>query len=145
MSRTEITTQIDAPLSLVFDTVAHIENFSKAVPHIVSTEFLSDKQSGVGTRFREVRTMGGREASNDLEVTEFEENDHVRIVTDSHGAVWDTLFTVRESGEGTELVMTMDARPYKLLPRLMIPLTKGMVRKAIVSDMQAVKQYCESA
>ncbi|MGI9628151.1 MAG: SRPBCC family protein [Longimicrobiales bacterium] len=145
MSRVTVNTHINAPVDKVFDTIAHIENFAKAVPHIVSTEFLSDTRSGVGTRFRETRRMGKREVSNDLEVTEYVENDHVRIVTDSHGAVWDTLFSVKEKGGGTELAMVMDGRPYKFLQRLLVPLMNPMVKKAVVADMNAVKGYCESA
>ena len=37
----------------------------------------------------------------------------------------------------------MDARPYKLLAKLTTPLTKGMFRKAIEKDMDAVKVYGE--
>lgn len=145
MSRVTVHTQINAPVDQVFDTIAHIENFAKAVPHIVSTEFLGDTRSGVGTRFRETRRMGKREVSNELEVTEYVANDRVRIVTDSHGAIWDTLFSVQERDGGTELAMVMDGRPYTFLQRLLVPLMSGMVRKAVVADMNAVKQYCESA
>jgi len=55
--------------------MAHIDNFRKAVPGITSVEFLSETRSGVGTRFRETRVMNGREATVELEVTEFVEND----------------------------------------------------------------------
>ena len=37
----------------------------------------------------------------------------------------------------------MDARPHKLLPKLVVPLMKGLVRKAIEKDMDAVKAHCE--
>ena len=143
MSRTTIQRTIRAPVERVFDTVADINNFSKAIPHIVSAEILSDTKKGVGTRFRETRLMDGKEATTELEVTEYVENDHVRIVADSHGTVWDTVFTVKQAGEGTELEMTMDANAYKLLPKIVNPLIKGMIQKAIEKDMDAVKEFCE--
>ncbi len=37
----------------------------------------------------------------------------------------------------------LDARAYKPLPKLMNPLIKGMVQKAVGKDMDAVKAYCE--
>ena len=37
----------------------------------------------------------------------------------------------------------MDARAHKLPPKLMNPLIKGMVQKAVEKDMDAVKAYCE--
>lgn len=91
MSRITSTRFINAPLDLVFKTVADIQNFSKAIPNIVDVEFLSDQKSGVGTCFRETREMNGREASTELEVTEYKENDHIRRVADSHGTVWDSV------------------------------------------------------
>ena len=74
------TRQIDAPIEKVFAAVSDVRNFSEAVPHIVKVEFLTDQKTGVGTRFRETRLMGGKEASTELEVTEYVENDRVRIV-----------------------------------------------------------------
>ncbi len=143
MSRLTLTRTIGAPIDVVFRTVAEIEHFSKAIPAIVNVEILSDVRSGVGTRFRETRLMKGKEATAELEVTEHVENKRVRLVADSHGTVWDTVFTVRTEGENTVLVMVMDAKAYKLLPRLLNPLIMGMIKKFVEGDMDAVKAYCE--
>ena len=51
---------IDAPVEEVFNTVAHIEAFRNALPHIIDVEFLTDQQTGAGTRFRETRLMNGK-------------------------------------------------------------------------------------
>jgi len=144
MSRTVVTRQIHAKPETVFDAVAHIENFRKAVANITNIEFLSDRQSGVGTRFRETRVMKGREATVELEVTEYVPHDRVRIVSDTHGTVWDTVFTVEPKGDQTELTMTMDANAYKLLPKLVNPMIRGMIQKAVEEDMDAVKTFCEA-
>ena len=145
MSQTTVVRTIDAPIERVFDTVAHVENFAKAVSQIVATEFLTDVTSGVGTRFRETRLMHGREAETELEITEYSENDRVRIVADAGGTIWDTVFAVSPESEGVRLVLTMEARPYTLMARLVNPFIKGFVRKAIESDMDAVKIYCEGS
>lgn len=100
-------------------------------------------KSGVGTRFRETRLMKGKEATTELEVTEFVENDHVRYVTDSHGTVWDTVMSVKSVDGKTDLTMIMDARPHKFMQKMMIPMIKGMVSKALEKDMDSVKVYCE--
>ena len=144
MTRTHVTRTISAPLDRVFDCVAHVENFQKAVPGIVNIEFLSDEHSGVGTRFRETRLMNGKEVTVELEVTEYVENEHIRIVSDTHGTVWDTVFRVSPAADQTTLDMTMDAKAYKLLPKLTNPLVKGMIQKAVEKDMDAVKVHCET-
>ena len=134
---------IDAPINRVFETVSNIDNYSNAVPAIKNTEILSDIRSGVGTRFRETRLMKGREATTEMEVTEFVENEHIRIVSDTHGTIWDSVFAVKNIAGQTELSLVMEARPYKFLPKLMNPMIKGMLQKALESDMDAVKAYCE--
>ena len=145
MTRTELSRTIDAPLDLVFSTVADIANYSKAVPHIVNVEFLSEVRAGVGTRFRETRVMGGRKATADLHVTEFVANERVRLVSDEGGTVWDTVFSVSPVADGraTRLDMVMDARPHRLMARLMVPLMKNVVARAIAADLDAVKSYAE--
>lgn len=60
------------------------------------------------------------------------------------GTIWDTVFMVKPARESTDLELTMDARAYKLLPKIMNPLIKGMIRKAVDRDMDAVRAYCES-
>lgn len=145
MSRTTVTRTINAPIERVFETVAHIENFSKAVPEIIKTELLSEIEYGVGTRFRETRLMSGKQTSTELEVTEYVENDRVRIVSDAGGTVWDSVFEVAPVDGQVQLTLSMDANAYKLLSRLMNPLIKGMVKKALESDMDSVKIYCEKA
>ena len=146
MTRTRIVRTIDAPVEVVFGAVADASNFSKAVPDIVRVEFLGGSRVGVGTRFRETRVMRGREASTVLEVTEYVRNERVRMVADAGGTVWDSLFTVAGVGVGgrrTRLELVMEARPYRLMARLMVPLMRRVVAKAVEGDMDAVKGWCE--
>lgn len=72
--------------------------------------------------------------------------EEVRLVSDQGGTIWDTVFTTRPMGEGVvELEMVMDARAYKLPAKLLNPLIKGFIRKAIEKDLDAVKAHCEAA
>lgn len=144
MSTIQVTRQIQTPVEEVFRTVSDIRNFSKAVPEIVDVEFLSETKSGVGTRFRETREFRGKKMATDLEVTEYVENDHIRIVSDTQGTIWDSLFTVTENNGGCELTLEMEARPYKFISKLMTPIMKGFIGKALERDMDAVKEYCEN-
>ena len=143
MANVAVTRSIEAPVDAVFRTIAHAEQFSQAVPGILRVEFLSEVKSGVGARFRETRMMMGREASTELEVTEYVENERVRIVSEAGGALWDAVFTVVPDGEGTELKMVMDARPRTLSARMTVPLIIGTVQKAVEQDMDAVRSFCE--
>jgi uncharacterized membrane protein len=145
MSQTRSSRTIAAPVEAVFDCVAHIENFSHAVPDIASIEFLTQSRRGVGTRFRETRVMKGRQSTTELEVTEYDVPRRIRLVSDEGGTIWDTVFTTAAVEGGTQLDMVMDARPHKVMAKFVNPFIGRMIAKAVEEDMNAVKVYCESA
>ena len=144
MSRTEVHRTIAAPADLVFAAVTDVEHFSRAVPEIERVEFVSENRVGLGARFRETRVTRGREATVELEITEFAPPERARFLSEAGGVQWDTVFQVTAAGDGnTGLAMVMEATPLTFMARLVMPLMKGMVRKAIASDMDAIKAYCE--
>ena len=144
MTRVIVKKQIRAPIDLVFKTISDIKNLPKTVPEIEKVEFLSENQVGVGTRFRETRLNHGKESVTDLEVTEYSENERVRMKADSHGNVWDSIFNVEETGNSTQLTLTMDAHAHKVLPKILNPLMKGMYKKGLEKHVDAVKKFCET-
>jgi uncharacterized protein YndB with AHSA1/START domain len=139
-----ISRTIAAPLDLVFQTISDVRNFRDAVPHITHVAFLTDQQVGAGTRFRETRLMNGREHTVEIEVAEYIDNDRVRMISDAGGTIWDTMFTISKSSDNVTLEMQMDVKPHTLFARIMTPLFRGMVVKGVESDMDAVKEFCES-
>ncbi len=141
----ETTRLIDAPLPKVFKVLADVRNFSHAVEGIKDIRFLTDQEYGVGTRFVETRIMNGREAATELEVTELQEDQYVRLVSHAGGTCWDTVFTVNNNNGLVEMHMRMDVIPANLLSRAMTPMILGMVSKAIEDDMDAVKAFCEAS
>ena len=143
MSRTEVQRTIAAPPDVVFAAVADVEHFSRAVDDIERVEFVSEIRAGLGTRFRETRVMRGREATVELEITEFAPPERVRFLSEAGGVQWDSVFEVEAARDGSTLSLVMEATPLTVAARLMVPLMKGMVRKAIAADMDAVKAYCE--
>jgi len=145
MSVTAVTTHIKAPITQVFSTIAEVENFPKAIPHITHVNILSDIKSGIGTRFSETRLMNGREVTTILEVTEYVENERVRIVSDTNGCIWDSIFVLSETDDNqVNLSLVMEGRTYKLFAKFLNIFIQGMLQKALKSDIQAVKNYCET-
>lgn len=144
MSTITVTKTINAPIEFVFKTIADIRIFSKAVENIINVEFLTSQEYGVGTIFRETRKMNGREAVTELEVKALKENEHIRLLSDAGGTIWDSVFTVSDNKGRTELKLVMEAKPYKILAKLVTPFVKGIMKKALENDMQAVKKFCES-
>ena len=144
MTRITVRREIAASPEVVFRTITDVEGMPDANPDVVRVEFLSEQRSGVGTRFRETRRMEKKEMDTDLEVTEFDPPARARMVTDSHGTVWDTTFRVRPTDRGCELEIAMDARPHALLPRIMNPLMRPVFRKGMEKHLVHLARYCEA-
>ncbi len=143
MTQVTVTRTIAAPAEIVFRAIADVPNLPDTVPDIVRIEMLTDGISGVGTRFRETRRWKGKETVTELEVTEYRSGEHIRMIADSNGTVWDSVFTVKPAGAQAELTITMDARAYKLFPKLLNLLFKGFFRKGLVHHVNHVQAYCE--
>ncbi|MCA9191710.1 MAG: SRPBCC family protein [Planctomycetales bacterium] len=137
--------KINAPKELVFKAIADIRNFSKAVPEIIRVEFLSEQHYGIGTRFRETRRMGRRETHATLEVSELVENEHIRLLSDEGGTIWDTLFEVEGCDQQSQLRLSMQIKPHSWLAFFVMPLIRGMVSSAVERDMDSICRYCEQS
>jgi len=61
MTTIEARRSIRAPVSVVFTAVTDIADLPNTNPDFVGIEFLTEQTSGIGTRFRETRTMNGKE------------------------------------------------------------------------------------
>jgi len=138
-----VTRNINAPIDLVSKALSDISNLPNTNPDIVKVEFLSDIKLGIGTKFRETRMMKGKESITELEITEFAENDRIRMVADSHGTIWDSVFTVKVVGDQTELNLTMEAKAHKLIPKILNPLLKDVYIKGLEKHLDALKSFCE--
>ena len=135
--------RIRAPADVVFQTVADPGQFAKAIAGVTKLEFLSKTTSGAGTRFRQTRVMKGKSSTMDFDITEYVRNQRVRIVNETHGTVWDSVFTVEPDGNATKLTMRMDTKSEDRFTRLMMPLICMLIKKAVGGDMDAVKAMCE--
>jgi carbon monoxide dehydrogenase subunit G len=134
---------VEAPPETVFRAVAEPQCFAEAIQGVTRIEFLSATTSGAGTRYRQSRSMNDKQYTMDFEITEFVPSQRVRIVNETHGTVWDSVFTLLPSGGGTDLTMRMETQSKPLLARIMMPLVTSMIRGAVEKDLDAVKSYCE--
>ncbi len=144
MSTTTATIVIDAPVSAVFPVVADVQNFRKAVPSVIDIVFTNDIRNAPGSTFRETRVVAGREAKTDLEIIEYVANDHVRLVFNTGGTHWDSVFTTTDVDGKTRLDLVMEATPKTLRGRMTLPLVRPILKKALMADMEAVKAYVEA-
>ena len=130
-----------------YDEFTDFEHAADNVSGIERLEILTDGPVGKGTRFRETRIMFNREATEEMEITQWENGKSYTVEAESCGAHYSTKFTVEPQGASTLVRMDMQVRPLTMAARLMAPLgwlMKGAVKKCVEADMDDLKQGLET-
>ncbi len=131
----------------VFDAATHVPAWSEVIPAIERIEMLTDGPVGLGTRFRETRTMFGREATEVMEFVEFERPRRYVLAAESHGARYRTVHTIEATRDGSKLTMEFHITPLTVMAKVMAVVCKPFMKKMgqmCARDMDALKTHIES-
>lgn len=143
MAVVTVTTPVAANADRVFHAISDVEHLPDTVPAIVSVEFLGERRTGVGTRFRETRRMGNQTHRTELEIVAFDPDARtLRMVSRTPGTLWDTTLAVHPTGSGSELVLRMAAESAGWR-RLLHVAMRGLYRRGLAAHVAAVKAWCE--
>ena len=147
MANLKLSQQVNAPIDRVFQVFSDFPTAADRIEGIKSIEMLTDGPVGLGTRFKETRTMFGRDATEEMEITAFEPNRLYTVSADSCGAKFDTTFRFSESMGKTQVDMEMKTQAVTLFAKLMAPLgalMMGTMKKCIMADVNSLKEHCET-
>ena len=148
MPSVEVQATVAAPPERVFEAATDLASLPETMSGIDSVEVLSDGPFGAGTRWRETRTLYGRQATEEMWVTGFDPPRSYVVEAESHGARYRTEITFVPEGDGTRVTFVFAARPVSLVARLFSvfsgPMLKS-VRKALEADLDDLKRVAESA
>lgn len=148
MSGLTLTQHVNAPPELVFDLATNLPQAAQYITAIDSIELLTDGPVGVGTRWRETRTMFGRQATEEIVVTAFNRPHGYTAGGKSCGADFAFTFEFTPEGGGTLLTQRVEWAPKSLLAKLTWPMGKmmlGTMRKAMQQDLCDLKRRAEQA
>lgn len=149
MPSVEVQETIAAPPDRVFRIATDLGNIAETMSGIDSAEVLSEGPFGVGTRWRETRTLYGREATEEMWVTGVDAPRSYIVEAESHGSRYRTNLTFEPADRGTRVTMVFAAHPVSFLSRLFSFLLGGAmlksVKKALAQDLTDLKRAAESA
>ena len=137
---------ISASTQAVYDAMIDFLGRPDVLPAVMKCEVLTEGDVAVGTRFRETREMFGREASEEMEITELVPGEAVLLEAHSHGMHYLTRYAVAAAGEGATLTVTFEGRPETLMARLMgfvAKMFEGATAKALKQDLGALRASVE--
>lgn len=138
---------VEAPAERVFEIASDFRNAPQRISGIERLEILTDGPVGKGTRFKETRIMFKKEATEEMEVLEWDPPRSYTLGADSCGMRWRSVVRCTPEGpQRTKLEMDSGGTPLTLTARLMTPLGfvfKGAAKKAFEKDLQDLKRAAE--
>jgi uncharacterized protein YndB with AHSA1/START domain len=126
----------------VFAFLAHFENVPRWNYAIAETRKITDGPVGVGSRYRQTRTLPSR-SEETFAITEFEP---VRILSVGGGLgpfEGEVRYLLEPVGNATVLTNTMTLEPSGPL-RLVAPLAAPRVKAAVAANLDTLKQILET-
>lgn len=147
MTSIDLSCDIRAPITEVFAHLTDFENAPEMVGGITEVNMLTEGPLRVGTRFEETRVMFGREATEQMEVTELDSPRMYTLGAESHGSRYASTFRLSETATGTRVHLDFTATPLTLFAKVMSVLMKPMMKKVLTEcskDLEDIKSFIES-
>ena len=139
---------INGSKEAIWAAITNIEHASEIISGIKNIEVLDKPANGlVGLRWRETRILFGKPATAEKWITDAVENEFYKTRAEDGGFVFLTTMSISESSRRVTLTSSHHSKPQRIVARLMsIPmrlLFKGVIRKAILQDLNDVKAAVE--
>lgn len=144
MKELTVSQDVDAGPESVWAIITDFDLFEQTVSAIEKVERLDDGEGfGVGTRWRETRTMFGRTATEDMEVTSIDDGRSYVTEANSHGAHYRTVMSVEPLGSDRSRLSTrFGAEPHGFFTKVMAAtvgrLFERATRKALEQDLAEI-------
>lgn len=151
MNSISVERTIDAPVDRVWSVLTDLDRAGETLTGVRKIERLAGEGYEVGTRWRETRTLLGKEATEEMEVVEITPPNRTVVVANSRGVNYRTEFTVEPVGATTKLTMTFSGEsqhPSKLrtlIERVTWPLAASMTKKMIATDLADIARAAEAS
>ncbi len=150
MSSVNVSHDIAVEPQGVWSIVVGMDGWVEAIEAIETVERLDDGADfGLGTTWRETRTMFGKKATEDMEVIEFEEGVRYATFAESHGSKYYSEVRVDPTDTGSRLSMNFHGEAQTALTKVVDAvfgrLFAGATRKALAKDLADIGAAAESA
>jgi carbon monoxide dehydrogenase subunit G len=140
---------IDSSPEKVWKLVTDFKNSAEMISAIDKIDVLEEPEKGlVGFKWKETRTMMGKQATEVMWVTDVEDGRSYRTRAESHGSVYLSGLSVSEENGKTRLTQTFEGQAQsfgaKLMNGLLGWMIKGSTRKAFEKDLADIKRVAEA-
>lgn len=150
MNELSVHTEVDAPAGRVWELVTDLERSPDIISAIDEVEVLAGEGAfGLGTKWRETRTMFGRQATEVMEVTKLDPGRSYTVEADGKGAHYVSTMSVEPlSDDRSKLSFDFSGEPQGALGKVMAATVgrffAGATRKAMEQDLSELKAAAEA-
>lgn len=150
MSSVNVSREIAADHQVVWSIVVGIDGWVETIEAIEVVERLDESGGfGLGTTWRETRTMFGKKATEVMEVTEFEEGVRYSTSAESHGLKYFSEIRIDPTDAGSRLTISFRGEPQTTFATIMDVtigrLFMGATRKAFAKDLADIAAAADAA
>jgi carbon monoxide dehydrogenase subunit G len=146
----KVSRAVTAPASVVWSIMIDLEGSPTTISAIQSIEILPGAtEFGVGTRWRETRTMFGKQATEVMWISEVDPGTSYVAKAESHGAQYTTIMEVVDTGgNSSEVSMDFSAEAVGTMAKFMGAtvgkLFENATRKALAQDLDDIAVVAEA-
>lgn len=150
MSSVNVSREIAADHQVVWSIVVGMDSWVENIEAIEVVERLDEGDGfGLGTTWRETRTMFGKKATEVMEVTEFDEGVRYATSAESHGSKYFSEIRIDPTDAGSRLSISFRGEPQTTFATIMNVtigrLFMGATRKAFAKDLADIAAAAEAA
>lgn len=136
MTEVVVTRQVAAPVERVWALLTDLAHAPAVLSGVDRVEVLTPGPFGVGTVWRETRTMAGRSETQEMRVTAVDPGRSYTAEAESHGARYVSVSTVSPAGDGTDVELRFDGQPVTAVARVLGAVTGPLARRAVLRALR---------
>lgn len=148
MSSMTVQRDVAADASVVWRIITDLPRSSEVITAIEAVEVLTDGPFGVGTTWRETRTMFGKTVTEEMTVAEVVDGTSYVVTSRATGTAYRSELEVTSTGDGTSHVtMSFSAEPGSTITKVFAStigkLFESGTRKALEKDLADIAAAAE--
>ncbi|MEX1179456.1 MAG: SRPBCC family protein [Cucumibacter sp.] len=146
MAKITLNEHFATPPARAFAVLTDFASLPKIVSGIDKVEVLTVGPVGVGTRFRETRSLYGRMATEEMEVTAWEPPCSFTLEAHSHGAHYVITHALTPKGGGADVELAFATKALTPVARILSFLMQGMTKgvgELMRKDLLEAKAHAE--
>lgn len=141
--------EIKASKEKVWRVITDIENSMNTISGIDKIEILNKpKDTVIGLKWKETRTIFGKSATETMWITEATENNYYKTRAESNGAIYQTILKLSEKENSTFLTMEFSSEAISFKGKIMAFIFEKMLNKSmkklIKKDLIDIKTTVEN-